>query len=125
MAGGSATHAGIRFEDQVAGLLSVHVLADAPVDFFRLPSGVTPIFNQLKTACVNDILVGTSATGFCFVNVKKGVTYDPQILRPTAKVARFHGSSKSDGRQAAAVPITVNGRARLALWWVGTVPGLI
>lgn len=30
MAGGRATHAGIAFQDQVGGLLSVHVLADAP-----------------------------------------------------------------------------------------------
>lgn len=75
MAGGSATHAGIGFQDQIAGLLSVHVLADAPVDFFGLPSGVTPISIDLETSApVDDILVGTSAAGFCFVNVKRGVT---------------------------------------------------
>lgn len=32
MTGGSATHAGIGFQDKVAGLLSVHLLADAPAD---------------------------------------------------------------------------------------------
>jgi hypothetical protein len=75
MAGGSATHAGIAFQDQVAGLLSAHVLADAPVDFFGLPPAVTPTSIELETSApVDDILVGTSAIGFCFVNVKKGVT---------------------------------------------------
>lgn len=87
MAGGSATHAGIRFQDQVAGLLSVHVLADAPVDFFGLPSGVTPTSIELETSApVDDILVGTSATGFCFVNVKKGVTTSTKSDAPLASV---------------------------------------
>src|SRR5205809_386044 len=87
MAGGSATHAGIGFQDQVAGLLSVHVLADAPVDFFGLPVGVTPISIELETSApVDDILVGTSATGFCFVNVKKGVTTSTKSDSPLASV---------------------------------------
>lgn len=87
MAGGSATHAGIRFQDQVAGLLSVHVLADAPVDFFELRAGVTPISIELETSApVDDILAGTSATGFCFVNVKKGVTTSTKSDSPLASV---------------------------------------
>jgi len=87
MAGGSATHAGIRFQDQVAGLLSVHVLADAPVDFCGLPSGVTPISIELETSApVDDILVGTSATGFCFVNVKKSVITSTKSDSPLASV---------------------------------------
>lgn len=87
MAGGSATHAGIGFQDQVAGLLSVHVLADAPVDFCGLPVGVTPISIELETSApVDDILVGTSATGFCFVNVKKSVTTSTKADSPLASV---------------------------------------
>jgi hypothetical protein len=87
MAGGSATHAGIGFQDQVAGVLSVHVLADAPVDFFELPTGVTPISIELETsALVDDILVATSAAGFCFVNVKKGVTTTTKADSPLASV---------------------------------------
>jgi hypothetical protein len=50
MTGGSATHAGMGFQDKVAGLLSVHLLADAPVDFFGLPSGVTPTSIELETS---------------------------------------------------------------------------
>src|SRR5689334_6181257 len=87
MAGGSATHSGIAFQDQVAGLLSVHVLADAPVDFFGLPSGVTPISIELETSApVDDILIGTSASGLCFVNVKKSVTTTTQSDAPLASV---------------------------------------
>jgi len=87
MAGGSATHAGIGFQDQVAGLLSVHVLADAPVDFFGLPVGATPTSIELETSApVDDILVGTSATGLCFVNVKKGVTTSTKSDSPLASV---------------------------------------
>jgi len=82
MTGGSATHAGIGFQDQVAGFLPVHVLADAPVAFFGLPAAVTPTSIELETAApVDDILVGMSVTGFCFVNVKKGVRVTP--LRST------------------------------------------
>ena len=89
MAGGSATRASIGFQDQVAGLLSVHVLADAPVDFFGLPVGPTPISIELETSApVDDILVGTSATGFCFVNVKKGVTTSTKPDSPLASTSR-------------------------------------
>jgi hypothetical protein len=87
MAGGSATHAGIAFQDQVAGLLSVHVVADAPVDFFGLPAGVTPTSIALETSApVDDILVGTSAGGFCFVNVKRGVITTTKTDAPLTSV---------------------------------------
>ncbi len=92
MTGGSATHAGIGFQDQVAGFLSVHVLADAPVAFFGLPAAVTPTSIELETAApVGDIRVGTSVTGFCFVNVKQGVTTSTKSDSPLAEsiAARF------------------------------------
>ena len=64
MTGGSATHAGIGFQDRVAGLLAVDVVADAPVDFFGLPSDITPTSIELETSApVDDILVATSAEG--------------------------------------------------------------
>lgn len=89
MAGGSATHAGIAFQNQVAGLLSVHVLADAPVDFFGLPVGITPTSVELETSApVDDILVTNSATGFCFVNVKKGVTHHREGRRTSRSGSR-------------------------------------
>jgi hypothetical protein len=52
----------IGFQDRVAGLLAVHVVADAPVDFFGLPSHITPTSIELETSApVDDILVETSA----------------------------------------------------------------
>jgi molybdopterin-guanine dinucleotide biosynthesis protein len=87
MTGGSATHAGIGFQDQVAGFLSVHILADAPVDFFELPAGAAPTSIDLETAApVDDILIGTSASGFCFINVKRGVTTSTKSESPLSSV---------------------------------------
>jgi len=87
MTGGSATHAGIGFQDKVAGLLSVHIVADAPVDFFGLPSNVTPTSIELETSApVDDILVATSAAGFCFINVKKSVTLSTKPDSPLGSV---------------------------------------
>ena len=87
MTGGSAAHAGIGFQDRVAGLLAVHVVADAPVDFFGLPSDITPTSIELETSApVDDILVATSADGFCFINVKKGVTASQKPDSPLGSV---------------------------------------
>jgi hypothetical protein len=75
MSGGSATHAGIGFQDKVAGLLAVHILSDEPIQFLGLPVGAKPVSIELETtAPVDDILISTSAGGFCFVNVKRSVT---------------------------------------------------
>jgi hypothetical protein len=87
MTGGSATHAGIGFQDRVAGLLAVHLVADAPVEFFGLPSDVTPTSIELETSApVDDILTATSAAGFCFINVKKGVTLSQKADSPLGSV---------------------------------------
>ena len=87
MTGGSATHAGIGFQDRVAGLLAVHLVADAPVEFFGLPSDVTPTSLELETSApVDDILTATSAAGFCFINVKKGVTLSQKADSPLGSV---------------------------------------
>jgi len=50
----------------------VHVVVDAPVDFLGLPSNVTPASIEVETSApVDDILVATSAAGFCFINEVK------------------------------------------------------
>ena len=75
MTGGSATHAGIGFQDKVAAFLAVHILARSPVAIFGLPAGVIPTKIALETtASVDDILVSTSAGGRCFLNAKLTVT---------------------------------------------------
>jgi DNA replication protein DnaC len=57
------------------------------VDFFGLPAGVTPTSIELETAApVDDILVGTSAGGFCFINVKRGVTTSTKSDSPLSSV---------------------------------------
>src|SRR5262245_7442873 len=87
MTGGSATHAGIGFQDKVAGVLAVHILADTPVGFFGLPANITPTSIELETnAPVDDILVPTSAGGFCFINVKKSVTLSKNPDSPLGSV---------------------------------------
>ena len=42
MSGGSATNAGIAFQNEVAAFIAVHILADVPIAEFDLPSGVKP-----------------------------------------------------------------------------------
>src|SRR4026209_2780275 len=87
MTGGNATHAGITFQDQVAALLAVHVLSEAPVDFFGLPHGVTPTAIELETSApIDDILVRNSAGGICFVNVKKSVSLSAKPNSPLGSV---------------------------------------
>ena len=75
MTGGSATHAGIGFQDEVAAFLAVHILAQSPIEILGLPMGVTPTGISLETtAPVDDILVSTSVGGRCFFNAKLTVT---------------------------------------------------
>lgn len=75
MGGGSATHSGVDFQDKVATLVAVHLLADAPVEFLDLPANVTPVELGLETSApVDDVLVSTSAGGHCFLQVKRSVS---------------------------------------------------
>jgi len=83
MSGGSATHAGIGFQDKVAGWLAVHILSDEPIQFLGLPMGAKPVSIEMETSApVDDILISTSDGGFCFVNVKRSITLtrDPTSL---------------------------------------------
>jgi hypothetical protein len=75
MTGGSATQAGIAFQNSVAVFLSVHILADAAIDFFGLPATASPTKIERETiAPVDDILVSTSTGGLCFINVTRKVS---------------------------------------------------
>src|SRR5678815_877529 len=87
MTGGNATHAGITSQDQVAALLAVHVLSEAPVDFFGLPHGVTSTAIELETSApVDDILVRNSEGGICFINVKRSVSLSAKPNSPLGSV---------------------------------------
>jgi len=71
---GDATQSGIDFQNKVAAVIAVYALADEPLPFLGLPGRVSPTVVELETnAPVDDILVKTSAEGFCFINVKKNV----------------------------------------------------
>jgi len=75
MTGGSATQAGIAFQNDVAAFFSVHILADAAVEFLGLPAKVSLTKIELETtAPIDDILVSTSTGGRCFINVNRSVT---------------------------------------------------
>ena len=65
----------------------MHLIADAPVDVFGLPSDVTPTSIELETSApVDDILAATSAGGFCFLNVKRGVALAQKSDSPLGSV---------------------------------------
>ena len=75
MTGGSATQAGIGFQNKVAAFVGVYILADARAEFLGLPGTAVPTRIELETSApIDDILVSTSDAGLCFINVKKSVT---------------------------------------------------
>ena len=41
MAGGHGTHSGIGFQDKVAAVIAIYLLANEPLPFFDLPRGAT------------------------------------------------------------------------------------
>lgn len=87
MSGGSATNAGIAFQNEVAAFIAVHILADVPIAEFDLPSGVKPTSLEMETSApVDDILVRTSAGGFCFINVKRSVSASELSTSPLGSV---------------------------------------
>ena len=67
--------------------MAVHILASSAVEIFDLQPDAVPTGIELETtAPVDDILVSTSAGGFCFVNVKKTVTYSAKPESPLGSV---------------------------------------
>jgi hypothetical protein len=87
MVGGSATQAGIAFQNNVAAFLCVHILADAAIEFVGLPAGVAPTTIELETAApVDDILLYTSTGGRCFINVKRSVSLSTSPDSPLGSV---------------------------------------
>jgi len=87
MAGGHATHSGISFQDKVAAVIAIYGLAEESLPSMDLPGAATLTSVELETnAPVDDILVGTSAGGFCFINVKKGVGISDDTKSPLGSV---------------------------------------
>ncbi len=75
MTGGSNTHAGIVFQDEVAAWIAVHVLAGrTALTPWGLPSNISLTTVRLETEePVDDILAHTSSGGVCVVNAKTKV----------------------------------------------------
>lgn len=84
--GGQATSAGTSFQDRVAAWLAVRVLAESAASpLWRLPADVSYEFIRCETEqAVDDIMVGTSADGFMFIQAKHTVTLS---ATPTSDLA--------------------------------------
>jgi stage V sporulation protein SpoVS len=74
--GGAATQAGINYQNQVAAWICTRILAEREATpLWRFPEGVTFEFIRCETEQpVDDLLVGTSAGGHAFIQVKHTVT---------------------------------------------------
>lgn len=77
-AGGSATQAGMDYQNRVAAWIAVHVLAgEAATPPWELPADTYLTFVRCETEQpVDDVLVETSAGGFVFIQVKHTLTLD-------------------------------------------------
>lgn len=85
-AGGSATSAGILFEQQLGAMFGALMLAARPVDQrFNLGSAV-PVWIRFETeAPVDDILVATSEGGFIAVQAKTTASLSTDLKSPFGK----------------------------------------
>src|SRR5207248_10823 len=78
--GGAATAGGMDYQNKVAAWLAVRILAEqaAPLPWGLSKPGSSPEFIRCETEQpVDDILVGTSASGFAFIQVKKTIQLSP------------------------------------------------
>jgi hypothetical protein len=74
--GGAAAHSGISYQDRVAALMCVQILAEQEASpLWGWPADSTLEFIRCETEQpVDDLLVGTSHGGLAFINVKHSVT---------------------------------------------------
>lgn len=101
---GQATSAGTSYQDRVAAWLAVRVLAESAASpLWHLSADVSFEFVRCETEqAVDDIMVGTSADGFIFIQAKHTVTLSPRSTSDLAKALQqyvqrhlaFRGSSQ-------------------------------
>src|SRR5215510_12707201 len=77
-AGGTATQAGINYQNRVAAWFAVRVLAEAGAEPFEgMPTTSTLEFLRCETEQpVDDLMVGTSEGGHLFIQVKRSLNLD-------------------------------------------------
>lgn len=87
-AGGAATQAGLNYQNRVAAWFCTRILAEHDsVPLWNLQANTTFEFLRCETEQpVDDILVGTSAGGFIFINVKHTVKANKQTDSPLGSV---------------------------------------
>lgn len=120
--GGSAAAAGMEFQHRVAAWLAVHILAEKGAEpLWGLPVGTTLEWLQCETEqSVDDLLLGTSAEGYIFAQIKQKVTRDKSTESDLASaldqfVRQFlAGGSKASGMRTAERSLDVT-RDRLVL----------
>jgi hypothetical protein len=76
--GGSATQAGINYQNRVAPWLAVRILAEQDASpLWGLPASSTLEFLRCETEQpVDDIMIGTSDGGHAFIQVKRSLNMD-------------------------------------------------
>jgi hypothetical protein len=87
MAGGHATQSGIELQNNVAAVLAVHVLAEAPLTVLGIPSNIIPLrIHAETTSPVDDLVIELSDGGTCFINVKRNVRVSSTPSSPLGSV---------------------------------------
>jgi len=130
-AGGAATAGGTGFQARVAAWFAVQVLAEhgAP-QLLGLPTGVCPEFVRCESAqSVDDILVGTSDSGFVFVQAKRRISASSSPQSEFASVIsqfvrQFLSCCKASGPRPWERPLDLD-RDRLVLATTSGSPGTI
>jgi hypothetical protein len=69
-AGGAAAQAGINFQNRVAAWVAVRILCESSGSGIFGLAGIPSLVRCETEQPVDDLLVGTSASSFAFVNVK-------------------------------------------------------
>jgi len=85
-AGGAAAQSGINFQNRVAAWVAVRILSEASGGGIFGLAGI-PTFLRCETEQpVDDLLVGTAASSFAFVNVKHTLSLSSAANSPLATV---------------------------------------
>lgn len=106
MAGGAATTAGVRFQDNVAAWFAVHILAEADASpVAELPASITLEFLLAETIQpTDDLNIGSSAGGRIFVQAKTSLslssTEDSELRKVLDQFVRqfVQGCRKPNGQ---------------------------
>jgi hypothetical protein len=98
-AGGAATQAGINFQNRVAAWVATRILCESSAGGIFGLTGIPSLVRCETEQPVDDLLVGTSASSFAFVNVKHSLdlsstatsTFETVVQQFTRQFLAFRG----------------------------------